>query len=60
MKFYIASSFTNKDKVRYVSEKLKSNGYRSITCNLSTLYFFDSKKSNLPFTNGWLTYETTR
>lgn len=44
MKFYIASSFTNKDKVRYVSEKLKSNGYRSITCNLSTLYFFDSKK----------------
>lgn len=27
MKYYIASSFTNKDKVRYVSEKLKSNGY---------------------------------
>lgn len=27
MKFYIASSFTNKDKVRYVSDKLKHNGY---------------------------------
>lgn len=27
MKFYIASSFSNKDKVRYVSEKLKNNGY---------------------------------
>lgn len=28
MKFYIASSFTNKDKVRYVSGKLKNNGYQ--------------------------------
>lgn len=27
MKFYIASSFTNKDNVRYVSDKLKHNGY---------------------------------
>ena len=27
MKFYIASGFTNKDKVRYVSEKLKSKGF---------------------------------
>ena len=27
MKFYIASSFQNKDRVRYVSEKLKNKGY---------------------------------
>lgn len=27
MKFYIASSFQNKEMVRYVSEKLTSNGY---------------------------------
>ena len=27
MKFYIASGFTNKDDVRYVSEKLKRKGY---------------------------------
>lgn len=27
MKFYIASSFSNKNEVRHVSEKLKSKGY---------------------------------
>lgn len=27
MKFYIASSFKNIDRVRYVSEKLKEKGY---------------------------------